>query len=45
MHGGAAKTLLKFEATMFIVLYGKQPLEKNWHVIILKILYILIICS
>ena len=30
---------------MFTVLYGKQQLEKNWHVLIPEILYVLIICS
>ena len=30
-HRGAAKGLATFEATVFIALHGKQPLEKNWH--------------
>ena len=28
--------LAAFKATMFIAPYGKQPLEKNWHVVIPK---------
>ena len=37
--------LATFEATMFIAPYGKQPLEKNWRVIVVKMLYVLILCS
>ena len=41
----SCEDLAAFEATKFIVLYGNQPLEKNWRVIIPEILCVSIICS